>query len=195
MSADNNATLGAHQHLHSSQSNEWYTPPPYIDAVHAVMGGIDVDPASCALANRIVRATTYYTLAEDGFPKAWPGRVFLNPPYGFDEKGQSNAARWSRRLLYQYQAGVTTQAILLVNAVPGNDWFAPLWDYPICFTDHRIRFYNPAGMPNQPTHSNAFVYLGEQVDRFDTVFSQFGVVAVRRSPNVNIIRQLTFSEF
>lgn len=195
MSSTNEEAQSTHQRLHSSQSNEWYTPQPYIDAVHTVMGGIDVDPASCARANQVVQATTYYTLAENGFSKDWPGRVFLNPPYGFDEKGQSNAARWSRRLIYQYQAGVTLQAILLVNAVPGNDWFGPLWDYPICFTDHRIRFYNPDGVSNQPTHSNAFVYLGEQVDQFDTVFSQFGVVAIRRSPKANTIRQLTFHEF
>ena len=76
MSSTNQEAQGTHQRLHSSQSNEWYTPPPYIKAVHTVMGGIDVDPASCALANQVVQATTYYTLAEDGFSKDWPGRVF-----------------------------------------------------------------------------------------------------------------------
>ena len=74
---------------------------------------------------------------------------------------------------------MTTEAILLVNAVPSNKWFAPLWNFPICFTDHRIHFYGEDGELGQPTHSSCFVYLGTQIDTFASVFSRFGVVAVR----------------
>lgn len=182
--------LADHQRIHSSNSNEWYTPVRYIKAVHEVMGGVDLDPASCAYANQIIQATVYYTLETDGFNQAWPGRVFLNPPYGIDSKRQSNAGKWSKRLIDQFQAGITTEAILLVNAVPGNEWFKPLWQFLICFTDHRIKFYNSAGQANQPTHSNCFVYLGSNQDRFCTVFAEFGPVVQRICGATETVEQL-----
>jgi hypothetical protein len=63
----------------SSKSNDWYTPELYISAVRDTFGHIDLDPASCALANTIVQAEKFYTEAEDGLAQPWFGRVFLNP--------------------------------------------------------------------------------------------------------------------
>ena len=165
--------------LHQSNSNEWYTPAAYVEAARAVMGGIDLDPASNPLANETVKAARYFTKDDDGLEQAWRGRVWLNPPYGYGESNQSNQAIWSRRLVAEYQVGNVAAAVLLVNATPGNKWFAPLWDFPICFPDHRIRFYGEDGEQSAPTHSNALVYLGPDVERFAETFSRFGVIAVR----------------
>ena len=158
--------------LVSSESTEWYTPKPYVDAARLVMGSIDCDPASNDLANQIVRASVYYTKETNGFDKRWEGNVWLNPPYGIDGK-RSNQSRWTQRLIEQYQAGITRQAVLLVNSKTSERWFQPLYEYPICFTDHRIRFYSP-GRAEQPTTGNALVYLGPSVDTFVQVFRQFG---------------------
>lgn len=49
---------------HNSGNNEWYTPEKFIEAARTVMGSIDTDPASCALANETVKATCYYSAAE-----------------------------------------------------------------------------------------------------------------------------------
>lgn len=164
--------------LHSSASNEWYTPARYLEAVREVMGGIDLDPASNPLANETIKAATFYTQETDGFNREWRGRVFLNPPYGHED-GESNQARWSAKLIEEYQSGRVTEAILLVNATTDREWFKPLWDYLLCFTDHRIRFYTPEGEGNSPTHGNVFVYFGPHIDRFCTVFGRFGAIAQR----------------
>jgi len=169
--------------LTSSDSNEWYTPARYVDAARVLMGGIDLDPASCALANETVGAARIFALEDDGLAQEWRGRVWINPPYG-KEDGESNQARWSAKLISEWCAGRIDHAVMLVNASTGSKWFQALWQYPICFTDHRIEFNNAAGAASQPTQSNAFVYFGDALERFIDVFSAFGVIvpnAIRRS--------------
>lgn len=165
--------------LLTSETNEWFTPPQYVDMARELMGGIDLDPASNAYANeKVVQAATYYDIQANGLDKEWAGRVWLNPPYGREEGG-SNQEAWSRRLIEQFEAGITKEAVLLVNANTEAKWFQPLYNYLICFTNHRIRFYNTEGTPSQPTQGNAFIYFGNQQERFTELFSQFGVV-IRR---------------
>jgi hypothetical protein len=96
--------------LHSSKSNEWYTPARYIEAARDVLGGIDLDPASCAAANEIVRATTYFTKDDDGLRQSWridgrPSRAWLNPPYGYLDGKKSSAGTWAARMIDAYERG------------------------------------------------------------------------------------------
>lgn len=77
------SSSGRHTAEHSSESVEHYTPPEYVEAARATMGGIDLDPASNRRANdKLVKATRYFNAADNGFEKPWSGRVFLNPPGG-----------------------------------------------------------------------------------------------------------------
>ena len=59
------------------------TPGPreVVDAARAVLGAIDLDPASCAEANTVIQATTIYTVEDNGLERSWHGRVWMNPPY------------------------------------------------------------------------------------------------------------------
>lgn len=169
----------AHQLIHQSKSNEWYTPSEYIEAARRVMGSIDLDPASCDYANDIVQASEYFTKEADGFTQSWYGNVWLNPPYGRGKGNDSNQSMWSNKLIEQYEGAYINQAILLVNAVPGNLWFWPLWNYPICFPKQRIKFYDDKGSVPQPTHGNAIVYFGYDIKKFAREFEQFGAVVLR----------------
>jgi ParB family chromosome partitioning protein len=172
------ATVSDREALHSSESTEWYTPARYIEAARDVLGGIDLDPASCPEANETVRAGRFFTREDDGLSREWHGRLWINPPYGrHPETNESQQAIWSRKLRHEYESGRVQAAILLVNAVPDRSWFEPLWSRPICFTTSRIQFESPGeGNPSQPTHGSAFVYFGDNEHRFRDRFAEFGPV-------------------
>lgn len=164
-------------------SNEWYTPQKYVDAARLVMGGIDLDPASCEIANQVVKASRYYTKAENGFTRPWYGRVWLNPPFSkADGKGVGS---WICRLVCEYQDGHVSQAILLSPSSTEVSWFQSLWSYPICFKYKRMDYYCAAVQTlstHQSRYGTCFVYLGSHQQKFAEVFSQFGhVVPVTQS--------------
>ena len=62
-------------------SVESYTPAWIVEIARDVMGGIDLDPASCERANQTVQAKRYFSREDNGLGKEWAGRVWLNPPY------------------------------------------------------------------------------------------------------------------
>ena len=167
--------MSSREALHSSASNEWYTPTYVVEAARQAMGGIELDPASCELANRTVKARHYFTPADDGLSQRWQGKVWLNPPYG-----RPGAKIWVSKLLRELEAGRVTQACLLVNATPATRWFQPLWQFPILFTRKRIAFYNEAGQSKSPSHSNAIVLAGVDLDRADVALADLGVIVTAR---------------
>lgn len=167
---------GAKAAVFSSDSDEWYTPDKYLVSARKLLGGFDLDPASCEKANAMVRAKRIYTIDDDGLRKPWNGSVWCNPPYG-DEGG--GMAAWISKMAEEHDAERMTQGIMLVNATTEAGWFQPLWNYALCFTDHRIKFYTPSGTPRSPVSGNAFVYFGRDIKAFANAFAVHGAV-VRR---------------
>lgn len=168
--------------LRSSESVEWYTPGYLLAVAREVMGPIALDPASCPEANETAQARRIYTAADDGLRQTWTAEsVWMNPPYGRSaEDNASNQQRWLHKLLDEWRRGHVGQAMALVNAVPGNKWFRPLWAHPLCFIEGRIAFVPPAGSKprHSPTHSSVVVYLGPKVDDFVRSFSKLGAVVL-----------------
>jgi ParB family chromosome partitioning protein len=165
--------------LKSKESVEWYSLPEHIEAARAAMNGIELDPASCGLANQTVKATRYYSKEDDGLQQVWQAQsVWLNPPYCGEQ------AKWVYKLISEYEDGHVKQAILLVNAATETTWFQRLYDFSICFVRGRIHFRSPSGGKDWPVMGNAFVYFGVDDTRFVEVFSRFG--AVVRSVGVRI---------
>lgn len=161
--------------LMSDESNEWYTPKKYVEAARQVLGNIDLDPASCDAANKkFIKADTYYTAEHDGLKQPWSGRIWLNPPYG------KVGPKFIAKLLKDYEAGNVTEAITVVNPhCTDTQWFQPLFNYLLCFTDHRPRFWNEDGEGESPNHGSVFVYLGKHPSKFASVFSRFGAIVKR----------------
>jgi hypothetical protein len=163
------------QLLASARRDNWRTPPRYLEAARAVLGEIDLDPASSEVANQTVKATRYFTREDDGLSQPWQGRVFCNPPYG-KSANQSNQGLFAAKLVAEYEAGRVRAAILLVNLYYGYEWFAPLRERPMCLVDHRICFIDPATSEegDEAKASSAFIYFGSECRQFFKVFCQFG---------------------
>jgi hypothetical protein len=157
--------------LTSKQTIEWYTPPQYVELARQVMGNIDLDPASNELAQTWIKATTFYTAADDGLLKPWYGRVWLNPPY-------ANATGWVDKAIIEYDKGNISEAVLLVKPADGASWYQRLNKrFPRCGANHRIRFMDRDGIAQpRPAHGNCFFYLGKDVSFFGEVFAQIGTI-------------------
>jgi ParB family chromosome partitioning protein len=166
---------GGGELVQQSLSNEHYTPRKYIAAAREVLGGIDLDPASCADANEIVGATRFFGKKDKSLEKPWGGLVWLNPPYG------RLVGEFVSHFIAEYDANHIQAGIILVNAhCTDTDWFQPLWNGVLCFTDHRINFYGDDERSGS-THGSVFVYFGPDRKTFAAVFAQFGAI-VRRFP-------------
>jgi hypothetical protein len=169
---------GAHQGQTSSLSEDWYTPPKYLDAVREVFGGtIDLDPMSCVEANQYVRAVRIYTAEVDGLSHPWDGHVYLNPPWGGSVGPGSVKRRAITKLISGYELGQVKAAVVCLNAnATTTSWFAPLLSYHICFPNHRVEHWGPGGKGGAPNSGTVFIYLGAAPQRFAEVFRQFGAI-------------------
>lgn len=156
----------------SDDSYEWYTPAEYIDAARAVMGSIDLDPSSCAEANKVVGAARFYTLQDDGLVQEWRGNVYMNPPYSYPEVEQ-----FCQKLIDAYNAGDVNQAVVLVNNSTDAAWFHGMASTAscMCFTRGRVKYWGPNSA--QARQGQVFFYLGGNVKGFIKAFAGFGMLA------------------
>jgi ParB family chromosome partitioning protein len=159
--------------------------------VRSVLGSIDLDPFSSALANETVKADRFLTVADDALGDApWcvsPVTAFLNPPYG---KGVIDAA--VARFLIALPG--LSSAIVLVNNATETHWFQKLIQTcnVACFVNHRIAFVSPDNKQESGnTRGQVFMLLQstywstqkknqktarERVGKFTEVFSDIGFV-------------------
>lgn len=158
---------------HNSGNNEWYTPAEYIKAARRVMGRIDLDPASSATANEVVKAAKFYTAEDDGLAQEWGGNVWMNPPYSSDLIG-----KFAAKLVDELEAGRVREATVLVNNATETQWFQLMADEAacLCFPRGRVRFWKPDGELGAPLQGQAIIYLGQNHLDFMREFSAFGLV-------------------
>lgn len=175
-----NIARGCHVSANSGE-NEWYTPVQLIEAAREVMGGIDLDPASCETAQANVKARRFYTIDDDGLSKKWTGRVWLNPPYSKDL-----IALFAGKVVSECRR--FEQAVVLVNNATDTAWFHELAGVAsaICFLRGRVRFLDRTGKPaNTPVQGQAVIYLGENIKAFNRVFGALGFVSFVMSKQKN----------
>src|SRR6185369_15703393 len=106
---------------HSSENDDWQTPPIIIRPATKVLDGIDIDPASSRAANRVVGARRIFTPKENGLRRAWRVSgidlvsIWLNPPGGWidGQVGNSQVKRWWNKLLDEREQPYFGHALFL----------------------------------------------------------------------------------
>lgn len=157
----------------SDESDGWYTPTWMVDAARLVLGSIDTDPATCAAAQAIVQAKTWYTATENGLVQPWHGRVWCNPPY-------SDPLPWVARMTALYQAHTIDAGMMLLNCSCSPSWAQLLWRHAtaVCLLGKRINFWHPTKTNANGSYDrdSAVFYFGSKRELFDLVFSRYGVI-------------------
>ena len=166
-------------------SVERYTPRFLLGLVREVLCDIDLDPASCSLANKDVQARTYYS--QNGAQLSWIAqRVFCNPPYGVvrNENNQlvsQSGQFFSHGVNQVFTHGHCETAIFLLKAAPGYVWWNEVLGYPHCFLSEKLAFNQPNGeaFQHKLPHGHVVVCLTtneEVLTKFCEVFSSVGYI-------------------
>lgn len=161
----------------NSGDNEWYTPAEYIAAAHAVMGGIDLDPASTEEANGTVGARRFFTAEQDGLAQRWctetgaPAALYMNPPYA-----TGLVDRFAAKLIEERDAGHVRAAVVLTNNSTETRWFQAMaaGASALCLPKGRVKFWHPR-KEAVPLQGQAILYLGPDPDAFCRAFRDLGV--------------------
>lgn len=168
---------------HSSASVEWYTPIEVVEAARPTLGAIDLDPASCAKANKVVKAKQYIAPPNDGLAATWSGSVFLNPPGG-RLNGKSQQKVWWDELSRRYMRGEIEAAIFIGFSVEilqtTQSCKYPAVGFPFCIPKKRLKYWRSSGPAMSPPHASVIVYLGQYPLGFISWFEPIGAVIITR---------------
>lgn len=150
-----------------NRNDEWYTPKEVIDRVHAVLGEIDLDPASNPFSNTWIKAKNIYTKEDNGLTKVWEGKVFTNPPYS-----AGLISKFTKKLHDEFMSGRCEEFICLTNQGTDTQWNSWLRKFTQAFTIGRLKFVKPDGTNDGGTsRGQCFTYAGPNTLKFMEVFN------------------------
>lgn len=164
--------------------NDYHTPDEIVIAVEELFDGrIDLDPASSDLANvgdavhRGIRANFYYTQFNSGLKNPWTqrhgskgARVFLNPPFG-------EWAAWANKILEEIQRENVKEIVVFINNHSTTaEQVGDLMESATAMLTSRGRLQCWGTLASSPPDGFKLLYIGDQIERFSRLFSQFGAV-------------------
>lgn len=158
--------------LHSSNSNEHYTPDVIIEGVQTFYGGvIDLDPCSNSLEAPNVPALFHYDEALNGLALPWAGKVFVNPPYGRE------LSLWIQKAIAEYEANRAREILILIPSRTDTQWFKSLNPYSRLYVEGRLWFKSESGdIQSAAPFPSAIFYMGERVKDFKELWGDLGRV-------------------
>ncbi|MEH2200213.1 hypothetical protein [Nostoc sp.] len=178
---------------HTMNSQEHYTPLHIIEMAREVLGGINLDPCSSAIANKTVGAEIFYNEIDEPLSMDWRippnnevGTVWCNPP-GSRYIRPSLPMQFFQKLWVEIATGNVSHALYLAYSLEQlqqcqHRGFYSMLDFSLCIPRKRIAFLDTYGYEQKsPTHANAIVYIPGTIDataKFKEVFSTLGCVKV-----------------
>lgn len=119
--------------LYSSNTDEWYTPQPFFDALN---NEFHFTLDACATPDN-AKCPQFYTRQDDALLQDWHGRVWMNPPYG------SEIPKWIRKAYRESQRTAEVVVCLLparTDTAWWHDYCAKAGPENIRFVRGRIKF-------------------------------------------------------
>jgi len=165
----------------NSKSQDWGTPPKYIEAVKQVFNGkILLDP--CSSKYSLVNAEVEYTLPyKDGLKESWDfPTIYVNPPYGLNKKNGTTIRHWLAKCAHAHELYQSEVLALVPVATNTGHWKKSVFGKAtaICFLyDTRLKFLENGknGGKGAPM-SCAMIYWGNNYKNFYDVFINHGAV-------------------
>lgn len=165
----------------NSLSQDWGTPPKYVDAVREVFGGkIALDP--CSSKHSIVNAEVEYILPKkDGLRESWEyPTIYANPPYGINKTNGTSINNWLLKCAEAREKYNSEVLALVPVATNTGHWKKHVFGKAtaICFLyDTRLKFLENGknGGKGAPM-SCAMIYWGEKYKTFYKIFIKCGAV-------------------
>lgn len=154
---------------------EYYTPTEIVEAARRLMGQIELDPFSSAMANNRVRASRYFTPKENGLAQPWITPAFwMNHPFGRTTNGPC-----IRKAVDEYESGRSAQGCCITFAATSEQWFQPLLRRPQCYLCPRTNYFMPDGsIKVGVTKGSVVTYFGRDVVAFAREFRALGIIKV-----------------
>ena len=152
---------------------EWYTPKEVIEAARFTLGSIQLDPASCAEANQVVKAKTFYAIQDKPLEREWKAdTAFMNPPYARDL-----ITKFTDKLIKHVKAKDIGQAIVLTNDSTDAIWFHNLLGVSncFCFVRGRLQFWgSQISKSAGPLQGQSIFGLNVDKEKFEKSFQKIG---------------------
>lgn len=156
-------------------NDEWYTSRKIVDACRKTLGGIDLDPASCELANKTVGAKIFYTKEQNGLQFPWTGRVFMNPPYSV----RGGRAEFISKLVESWLSGEVEAACLVCPSDISYGWAKLIHEHVVAICSvvlpNRQTFYGPDPRATIPGSGTGVYYFGPSPRKFSREIRRAGV--------------------
>lgn len=158
--------------------DDFYTNQRVIEAARTTMGAIDLDPASHAQANTVVKAAAFFTASTNGLAQRWHGRVWLNPPF-------SAWSEWATKIGNEMVRGRIDQlCTMAATRTITAQYFHPLLQgcAAQCIFRGRIPLWGGRAEKFSPNDGHMVLYFGDRVEEFRAAFSELGACFVNPSP-------------